>query len=66
MKTKEPLTQLADSTAAQSWKIWEECGRRLQEQYDLGLMPPPMHPLHSLAKVRPMGDGGQVRWERNR
>jgi hypothetical protein len=41
MKAKEPLTQLVDSTAAKSWKMWQECGRRLQEQYDLGLMPPP-------------------------
>lgn len=67
MKTTEPVKVHVDSTAEQSWKIWQECGRRLQEQYDLGLMPPPCYPIKgSKEPVRRLRDSGPLRFEGNR
>ena len=52
-----------DNTAERSWKIWVECGKRLQEQYCDGLMPPPPRPLRTIQKVRVLTPGGQYRFD---
>jgi hypothetical protein len=63
MEPREQKQTASDNTAERSWKIWVECGRKLQQQYDSGLMPPPPRPLRTIQKVRVLTLGGQYRFD---
>ena len=41
MEERQPRQSAIDNSAERSFKIWQECGERLQQQYRDGLMPPP-------------------------
>jgi hypothetical protein len=61
----EPRRSAIDNTAERSFKIWQECGERLQQQYRDGLMPPPPRPLRMIEKVPVLKNGGHHRWDDN-
>lgn len=62
MEERQPRQSAIDNSAERSFKIWQECGERLQQQYRDGLMPPPRRSLRShMTKVRKMGGMEQLR-----
>jgi hypothetical protein len=63
MEPRQPKQTAIDNSAERSFKIWQECGRRLQQQYASGLMPPPPRPLRgTIKKIRVFGSQYQCRF----
>ena len=58
MEERQPRQSAIDNSAERSFKIWQECGERLQQQYRDGLMPPPRRPLVMIEKVRVASGSG--------
>jgi hypothetical protein len=61
MEPRQPRQPAIDNSAERSFKIWQECGERLMEQYRDGLMPPPPRALRGRwTKVRKLGGMEQM------